>query len=90
MCEASFGKRYISLATLSRSFILSRVIIRRVVISMIKGDTADRLSLGPRDRLATLIAVSVNLMPEQLFGLADRIFANAGKDIIQGASNDSK
>ena len=57
---------------------------------MIKGDTADRLSLGLEGRLATLIAVSKCHMPEQLFGLKDRIFANAGKYIIQGASNDFK
>jgi hypothetical protein len=49
---------------------------------MIKGDTADRLSLGREGRLATLIAVSNCHMPEQLFGLEDRIFANAGKHII--------
>lgn len=55
---------------------------------MIKGDTADRMSLGPKDRLATLIAVSACHLPEQLFGPRDRIFANAGIDIIQGASND--
>ena len=57
---------------------------------MIKGDTADRPSFGLEDRLATLIAVSKCQMPEQLFGLKDRIFANAGKYIIQGASNDFK
>jgi hypothetical protein len=57
---------------------------------MKKGDTADRMSLGLEDRLATLIAVSECHMPEQLFGLKDRIFANAGKHIIQGASNDFK
>ena len=57
---------------------------------MIKGDTADRLSLGLKGRLATLIAVSKRHMPEQLFGLKDRIFANAGKYIIQGASSDFK
>ena len=44
------------------------------VISMIKGDTADRLSLGPEDRLRTLIAVSACHLPEQLFGHKDRIF----------------
>ena len=57
---------------------------------MIKGDTADRSSLGLRGRLETLIAVSINHLPEQLFGHKDRIFANAGIDIIQGVSNDSK
>jgi len=58
------------------------------VISMIIKSTADRPSFGLEDRLATLIAVSKCQMPEQLFGLKDRIFANAGNDIIQGASND--
>ena len=57
---------------------------------MIKGDTADRLSLGQKDRVETLIAVSKNQMPEQLLGLKDRIFANAGDEIIQGASNESQ
>ena len=46
----------------------------QAVISMIKGDTADRLSLGPEDRLRTLIAVSACHLPEQLFGHKDRIF----------------
>ena len=57
---------------------------------MIKVDTADRLSLGQKDRVETLIAVSKNQMPEQLLGLKDRIFANAGDEIIQGASNESQ
>ena len=49
---------------------------------MIKGDTADRLLLVQGDRLGTLIAVSVNHLPEELFGLTDRIFANSAADII--------
>jgi len=43
-------------------------------------DMADRLSLGRKSRIETLIAMSRCHMPEQLFGLKDRIFANVGKD----------